>query len=93
VGRPAGHGAHIGLVAARRAVRASGITSGAAPGPLAGPVVVELAAQENVAVGEVPWGLRPWVPDSSIQRVPAGLAAGEGTGPVSGPARRRDRPS
>ena len=80
VGRLAGHGAHIGLVAARRAVRAAGITTGAAPGPLADPVVVELAAQENIAVGEVPWGLRPWVPDSSIQRVPAGLAAGEAAG-------------
>ncbi len=72
VGRLADHGAHIGLVAARRAVRAS-----AAPGPLADPVVVELAAQENIAVGDVPWGLRPWVPDRSIQRIPAGLAAGE----------------
>ena len=70
VGRLAGRGAHIGLVAARRAVRAS-----AAPGPLADPVVVELAAQENIAVGDVPWGLRPWVPDTSIQRVPAGLPA------------------
>ena len=72
VGQLAGHGAHIGLVAARRAVRASAV-----PGPLADPVVVELAAQENIAVGDVPWGLRPWVPDASIQRIPAGLAAGE----------------
>ena len=83
VGQLAGHGAHIGLVAARRAVRASSITTGALPGPLAGagaPVVVELAAQENIAVGEVPWGLRPWVPESSIQRVPAGLTAGESAG-------------
>ncbi|HEX9359878.1 MAG TPA: glycoside hydrolase family 3 N-terminal domain-containing protein [Streptosporangiaceae bacterium] len=79
-GRLAGHGAHIGLVAARRAVRASGTITGAVPGPLAAPVVLELAAQENIAVGEVPWGLRPWVPDSSIQRVPAGLAAGEAAG-------------
>jgi beta-N-acetylhexosaminidase len=72
VGRLAEHGAHIGLVAARRAVRAS-----AAPGPLADPLVVELAAQENIAVGDVPWGLRPWVPETSIQRIPAGLAVGE----------------
>jgi beta-N-acetylhexosaminidase len=68
VARLAERGAHLGLVAARRAVRAS-----AAPGPLADPLVVELAAQENIAVGDVPWGLRPWVPDASIQRVPAGL--------------------
>ena len=77
VGRPAGAGAHIGLVAARRAVRASSITTGAAPGPLADPVVVELEAQENIAVGDVPWGLRPWVPAASVQRVPAGLAVSE----------------
>ena len=77
VGRPAGAGAHIGLVAARRAVRASSITTGAAPGPLADPVVVELEAQENIAVGDVPWGLGPWVPAASVQRVPAGLAVSE----------------
>ena len=81
-GPPAGHGAHIGLVAARRAVRVSSMSRGAAPGPLADPVVVELAARENIAVGEVPWGLRPWVPDSSIQRIPAGLAAGEAPGVI-----------
>ena len=73
----AGAGAHIGLVAARRAVRASSITTGAAPGPLADPVVLELEAQENIAVGDVPWGLRPWVPAASVQRVPAGLAVSE----------------
>jgi beta-N-acetylhexosaminidase len=63
---------HIGLVAARRAVHVS-----AAPGRLADPVVVELEAEENIAVGDVPWGLRPWVPATSIQRVPAGLAVTE----------------
>jgi beta-N-acetylhexosaminidase len=63
---------HIGLVAARRAVQVS-----APPGPLADPVVVELEAQENIAVGDVPWGLRPWVPAASVQRVPAGLAVSE----------------
>ncbi len=72
-----GAGDHIGLVAARRAVRAASITTGAVPGPLADPVVVELGAQENMAVGDVPWGLRPWVPASSIERVPAGLAVSE----------------
>jgi beta-N-acetylhexosaminidase len=70
-------GAHVGLVAARRAVRASSISTGAVPGPLDDPVVVELAALENIAVGDVPWGLRPWVPAASIQRVPAGLAVSE----------------
>jgi beta-N-acetylhexosaminidase len=72
VERLADHGAPIGLVAARRAVRASEV-----PGPLADPVVLELDAQENIAVGDVPWGLRPWVPDASIQRIPAGLPASQ----------------
>jgi beta-N-acetylhexosaminidase len=67
-----GAGDHIGLVAARRAVHVS-----ADPGPLADPVVLELAPQENAAVGDVPWGLRPWVPAASIQRVPAGLAVSD----------------
>jgi beta-N-acetylhexosaminidase len=62
-------GAHVGLVAARRAVHVS-----APPGPLADPVVLELQAQENIAVGDVPWGLGSWVPAVSIQRIPAGLA-------------------
>ena len=79
-GGHAGPGDHIGLVAARRAVRVSTISTGPAPGPLADPVVVELAAQENIAVGDVPWGLRPWVPAESVQRVPAGLAASEAAG-------------
>ena len=71
VERLADRGAHIGLVAARRAVRATAV-----PGPLADPVVLELDAQENIAVGDVPWGLRPWVPDASI-RASGRPAAGE----------------
>jgi len=72
-----GAGDHIGLVAARRAVHVSASATGALPGPLADPVVVELEAQENIAVGDVPWGLFPWVRAASIQRVPAGLAVSE----------------
>jgi len=76
-GQPGGDGgqaAHIGLVAARRAVRLSDV-----PSPLADPVLVELQAAENVAVGSVPWGLGPWLPSGRVLRVPAGL-------PVSGAA-------
>jgi len=69
-----GQAAHIGLVAARRAVRLSDV-----PPPLADPVLVELQAAENVAVGSVPWGLGPWLPSGRVLRVPAGL-------PVSGAA-------
>ena len=68
----AGENAHIGLVAARRAIRASD-----APGPLADPVVVELDGAENIAVGAVPWGLGAWVAPGSVRRVPAGLAGGD----------------
>ncbi len=51
-------------------------------------MVVELAAQENIAAGEVPWGLSPWVPDSSLQRIPAGLSASDAAG-VTGAALAR----
>jgi beta-N-acetylhexosaminidase len=70
-GRPDGDGgqaAHIGLVAARRAVRLSAV-----PPPLADPVLVELQAAENIAVGSVPWGLGPWLPSGRVLRVPARL--------------------
>jgi beta-N-acetylhexosaminidase len=64
--------AQVGLAAARRAIRVS-----APPGPLPDPVVLQLGAPENIAVGTVPWGLAPWVPANRIQRAPASLADGE----------------
>jgi beta-N-acetylhexosaminidase len=64
-------------VAARRALRVS-----AAPHPLTDPVVVELAAPENIAVGTVPWGLGRWVPAASLQRIPATLAVTEAAGVI-----------
>ena len=64
--------ARIGLAAARRAVQVS-----APPGPLPDPVVLQLGAPENIAVGSVPWGLAPWVPAGRLQRAPASLADGE----------------
>ncbi|WP_406566928.1 glycoside hydrolase family 3 protein [Actinoallomurus rhizosphaericola] len=48
----------VGLEAARRAVRVTG-TPAVSPNPL----VVEIQAPSNIAVGPVPWGLGPWVPD------------------------------
>jgi beta-glucosidase-like glycosyl hydrolase len=47
----------IGLEAARRAVRVTGVPS-AGPGSL----VLELRPPSNIAVGPVPWGLGPWAP-------------------------------
>jgi beta-N-acetylhexosaminidase len=57
-------GAHVGLVAARRAVLLSG-----APPALADPLVVELVPPAGVAVGPVPWGLGRWVPTASVRRI------------------------
>ncbi|WP_242901611.1 glycoside hydrolase family 3 protein [Actinomadura terrae] len=49
-----------GLEAARRAIR----VSGSLPGWSAAPLVVELEATGNIAVGPTPWGLNPWAPDA-----------------------------
>ncbi|MFV2178769.1 glycoside hydrolase family 3 protein [Actinomadura sp. LOL_016] len=50
-----------GLEGARRAVR----VTGALPGwPGTPPLVVEVEASGNIAVGPTPWGLHPWAPDA-----------------------------
>jgi beta-N-acetylhexosaminidase len=49
----------VGLEAARRAVRVTG-----SPSVSANPLVLELQAPSNIAVGPVPWGFSPWVPDT-----------------------------
>jgi beta-N-acetylhexosaminidase len=49
----------VGLEAARRAVRVTG-----SPAVAAAPVVLELQAPSNIAVGPVPWGFAPWAPDA-----------------------------
>ncbi|MGI5226838.1 glycoside hydrolase family 3 protein [Actinoallomurus sp. CA-142502] len=49
----------VGLEAARRAVRVTG-----SPSVSASPLVLELQAPSNIAVGPVPWGFSPWVPDT-----------------------------
>ncbi len=66
-------GAEIGLDAARRAARLSGM-----PGPVLSPFVVQMEPQANIAVGAVPWGLGPWLADHDMLRVarqPATTAA------------------
>jgi beta-N-acetylhexosaminidase len=62
---PAGmrHDIQAGLVAARRALRVTGLSR-----PLADPVVVELRPLRNIAVGSVPWGLEPWL-DGNVYRI------------------------
>jgi beta-N-acetylhexosaminidase len=67
-GAVASERAQVGLRAARRAVRVTGIVR-----RLADPVAIEVSGRENMAVGSVPWGLGPWLPAAAIQRIPAGL--------------------
>ncbi|GII89877.1 glycoside hydrolase family 3 protein [Sinosporangium siamense] len=54
----------IGLDAARRAVSLTGATR-----PLVEPLVVELDTPPTIAVGDVPWGFSPWLPQAEIIRV------------------------
>ncbi|SEL67049.1 glycoside hydrolase family 3 protein [Nonomuraea pusilla] len=56
--------ATIGLDAARRAVRLTG-----EPRPLVEPLVIEVDTPPTLAVGDVPWGVGPWLPDAEIVRV------------------------
>ncbi|MCW2899892.1 MAG: Beta-N-acetylhexosaminidase [Streptosporangiaceae bacterium] len=57
----------VGMEAARRAARLSGEL------PVMGsPLVVELHAPGNIAVGPVPWGLGPWLPAEDLIRVDGG---------------------
>jgi len=63
-------GPGIGLMAARRALRITG-----QPAAVTRPLVIEITALGNIAVGSVPWGLAPWLPEGSVIQVPSG--AGE----------------
>ncbi|MEU6712586.1 glycoside hydrolase family 3 protein [Nonomuraea sp. NPDC046802] len=54
----------VGLHAARRAVRLTGATV-----PLVEPLVIEVDTPPTIAVGDVPWGVGPWLPDAEIVRI------------------------
>jgi len=54
----------VGLVAARRAVRASGPRR-----RLDQPVIIEVEPRENIAAGQFGWGLAPWARPGSVHRV------------------------
>ncbi|MEV4175345.1 glycoside hydrolase family 3 protein [Nonomuraea sp. NPDC049709] len=54
----------VGLDAARRAVRLTGSAN-----PLVEPLVIEVDTPPTIAVGDVPWGVGPWLPDAEIVRV------------------------
>ncbi|MCW2888026.1 MAG: beta-N-acetylhexosaminidase [Streptosporangiaceae bacterium] len=57
----------VGLEAARRAIHRTG-----EPPALRDPLIVELEAPGNIAVGPVPWGLSPWARE--VQRVDGATA-------------------
>ncbi|MEU8378900.1 glycoside hydrolase family 3 N-terminal domain-containing protein [Streptosporangium sp. NPDC048865] len=54
----------IGLTAARRAVSLTGSAS-----PLVDPLVVEVDTPPTIAVGDVPWGFTPLLPQAEVLRV------------------------
>ncbi len=62
----------IGLAAARRALVVDG-----SPPALHDPLVVQVVPPSNLAAGEVPWGLRPWLADGSYREISTGTAAAE----------------
>ncbi len=70
---PAGYDHEIGLVAARRAITATGV-----PALAAAPLVLDLAVAPSIAVGDVPWGLGPvlaeLLPGTTVRTVAEGDA-------------------
>jgi beta-N-acetylhexosaminidase len=54
----------IGLAAARRALTVDGSLPA-----LNNPLVVQIVPPANLAVGAVPWGLRPWLTDGSYREI------------------------
>jgi len=73
-----GEGAAIGLAAARRAIASEGSLPA-----LHRPLVIQLVPPSNLAVGAVPWGLRPWLADDSYREISTGTRAAELPGLVS----------
>ena len=65
----------LGLAAARRALRVEGVLPA-----LDAPLVVQLDSAATIAVGDVPWGVTPYLveatPSAQVIRVPAGANNG-----------------
>jgi beta-N-acetylhexosaminidase len=73
-----GNRGHVGLAAARRAMRVTG-----APPPLRRPLAVQVVPPSNIAAGLVPWGLGSWLPAGSTREVSTGTPTAELPGFVS----------
>jgi beta-N-acetylhexosaminidase len=69
---PADDGQPIGLAAARRALAIDGSLPA-----LTHPLVVQFVPPSNLAVGAVPWGLRPWLADGSYREISTSTPAEE----------------
>jgi beta-N-acetylhexosaminidase len=69
----------IGLAAARRAIAVSGSLP-----PPGRPLVVQLVPPSNLAVGAVPWGLSPFVPDHSYREISTGARPADLADQISG---------
>jgi beta-N-acetylhexosaminidase len=73
-----GDGQPIGLAAARRALAVDGSLPA-----LNDPLVVQFVPPSNLAVGAVPWGLRPWLADGSYREISTSTPAAELPGLVT----------
>ncbi len=73
-----GDGQPIGLAAARRALAVDGSLPA-----LDNPLVVQFVPPSNLAVGAVPWGLRPWLADGSYREISTSTPAAELPGLVA----------
>jgi beta-N-acetylhexosaminidase len=77
--QPDGDGHHrIGLAAARRALSVDTSLP-----VLDNPLVVQIVPPPNLAVGAVPWGLRPWLGDGSYREISTDTPAAELPGLVA----------
>ena len=78
----------LGLAAARRALRVEGVLP-----TLDAPLVVQLDSAATIAVGDVPWGVTPYLveasPTTQVIRIPAGS---DGTAAVTVAAAAAGRP-
>jgi beta-N-acetylhexosaminidase len=75
---PDSDGQQIGLAAARRAL----VVEGSLPA-LDNPLVIQFVPPSNLAVGAVPWGLRPWLADGSYREISTSTPAAELPGLVA----------
>lgn len=85
-GLPSGNGSAAGLEGARRAIHVDGRLA-----ELRSPMIVEITAPPGMAVGNVPWGLGPWLPENGNGHGAAVSRVSPDTEPARLLAEARDR--